>query len=488
MTKEVNANGYLECSALTQKGLKSVFDQAILSVIKSRNYSPPKKSFSFTSWIPSLFEKHGKKLKNSFPSKQYKGWSGLEWHSVSIKEIPDQAIRYGHSSLFVEGNETKILIIGGRDQKGDICNSILQFNTTSQSWISKQNHDTSFKGTLFPASTTFKNKSYFFGGRSNGYRNELYCFDPFEQDPNKGWSKLNGQGKIPSARYGSSLIGTKINGDEGLLLFGGYASLGMACDDLHFFILSNQKWIEIEGTENKPTPRFHHFVSSYTNNSSIHFMIVSGGCDEKRKSLNDIYLFNTSKLSWDKLETQGNSPSCYGHSGFVNGDTLYIFGGKDSANGKLHSSLYSFHIPSKTWQICIVGGQVSPVPCQFHSFQNISNGYSLLLGGQNQDQKVLNDSFILTYASDGLGTLKIFPFDILGEIFSFLSCEELGRLSLVSKQLRDLTMKDELWKPHYLSIFPDSPIFPQNLRQIVANHWIKGMYWINPYYKSLNSN
>lgn len=45
--KSLGVYGYLECSALTQKGLKKVFDEAVKAVLRGREKPKKKKSGGF---------------------------------------------------------------------------------------------------------------------------------------------------------------------------------------------------------------------------------------------------------------------------------------------------------------------------------------------------------------------------------------------------------------------------------------------------------
>lgn len=51
MTKEIGAVKYLECSALTQKGLKTVFDEAIRAVLQPQKVGKGKKKKSGCSLL-----------------------------------------------------------------------------------------------------------------------------------------------------------------------------------------------------------------------------------------------------------------------------------------------------------------------------------------------------------------------------------------------------------------------------------------------------
>ena len=230
--------------------MKQVFDEAIRSVIHPRDrMRVQKKSTSLLQrFLPFLSNpstnlytpnkttyKTPKSLfKNPF-SKNYQ----FSWIKINNNKITKSAIRYGHISASIND---KIIVLGGVDDKGSICKSILEFDIDNESWKQIENQtDESFNGGLFAASTTttIDSKIYIFGGRSNGYRQELFEFDPFNQK----WKKILSNGKeIPTARYGATLSFVEESNRKYLYLFGGYDSMAMSCNDLWKFDIQNQIW------------------------------------------------------------------------------------------------------------------------------------------------------------------------------------------------------------------------------------------------------
>ena len=66
----------------------------------------------------------------------------------------------------------------------------------------------------------------------------------------------------------------------------------------------------------------------------------------------------------------------------------------------------------------------------------------LVLGGQDKDQKVLIDSYLLIPKMN-LGSLKTLPLEILtNEILKWLEPIELIKLSWVCRSLREITTSD----------------------------------------------
>ena len=104
-----------------------------------------------------------------------------------------------------------------------------------------ENNDDSPCARHFHSIALFKNNLYIFGGKSNGYHNDLRKYDL----ESKLWTYIipdKNRDSIPSACYGQSL---SVFG-ENMYLFGGYDNDGFCCEDLYEFCFANSKWTKIK--------------------------------------------------------------------------------------------------------------------------------------------------------------------------------------------------------------------------------------------------
>jgi N-acetylneuraminic acid mutarotase len=78
-------------------------------------------------------------------------------------------------------------------------------------------------------------------------------------------------------------------------------------------------------------------------------MLIFGGFVEGYRT-NEIHLYDFKSRKWEPHTWTGISPEPRaGHTGTVYKDCLYVFGGKDDDNNKLHD-LWQFDLNKKVWK------------------------------------------------------------------------------------------------------------------------------------------
>ena len=172
----------------SQIGLKQIFDEVIRCVLFPKKVQKKRTSLlqrflpfvSNSSTIRHVSTKTTSvserfRLKNAL-SKNYQ----FSWVKINTDKIIGSAIRYGHTSA---STNDKIIILGGVDDKGLICKSILEFDIENECWkhIENETEESSNGALQFAASATLESKIYIFGGRSKYYNQDLFEFDSFDQ-------------------------------------------------------------------------------------------------------------------------------------------------------------------------------------------------------------------------------------------------------------------------------------------------------------------
>ena len=124
---------------------------------------------------------------------------------IKIEEnefIPSE--RYGHSAVILED---KMYVFGGCNTDGAFLNELYSWDFKSNKWNHlKRGEGENIiwpKGRHFHSAIVYKNKMYIFAGKSNGYMNDLYSYDPRTGI----WeNKDTAKGELPSRRFGHSTV------------------------------------------------------------------------------------------------------------------------------------------------------------------------------------------------------------------------------------------------------------------------------------------
>ena len=139
----------------------------------------------------------------------------------------------------------------------------------------------------FHSSFFYQQELYIFGGKSNGYHNDLRKFNL----ESKKWTHIK-VSAAPLARYGQTC---QVFENE-LYLYGGYDQHGFPSKDLHKFNFEKCTWTKVKVSREVPNlERFHHSCAVFNRS-----MFVFGGRSEK-DSYSDLLEFHFGELSFHIL-------------------------------------------------------------------------------------------------------------------------------------------------------------------------------------------
>lgn len=258
----------------------------------------------------------------------------------------DEFRKYGHSGAVVATGDAACLYLfggcldDGRFSEGFVCLNLgdrhvsLVEETGDERPYARHFHSSVYYGGFF----------YIFGGKSNGYHNDLWKFVlPAQKDPAlKDWrmvKPISDQSKL-FARFGQSAV--LFSG--ALYVFGGYDQHGFCCDGLHAFQFARNAWFRELKTMGSAKERYHH--SAVVHERS---MYIFGGRSD-HDALGDLLEYHFDARSWTVLTTTGTPPSKrWGHSAAVVGERMYVFGGCDGSS--CYGDMHEYDFRTRHWAL-----------------------------------------------------------------------------------------------------------------------------------------
>ena len=182
----------------------------------------------------------------------------------------------------------------------------------------------------------YENKAYLVGGSNLEKDNEkMFEFDTTTNEWK--WIKPHGGVKLSPRDEHSANLWNDI-----IVVFGGNVN-GWKSNDLWFYYIKENKWEEIKTTD-APLERSNHWASVYGDS-----LYIFGGKDTERNKLNDLWQLNLSTKTWKKIEQKGDIPiERSGATLITYKDYLVMFGGIYELTKEL-GDWYAFDIKSNSW-------------------------------------------------------------------------------------------------------------------------------------------
>lgn len=295
--------------------------------------------------------------------------------------------RWGHTCNTLR-NGRSFYVFGGYGKDNCQTNDVHIFDPNKQTWtkpILKGNFPTPRDS---HSCTTVGSCLFVFGGTDG--QNPLRDLVILDTATNS-WTQPDVHGEGPAAREGHSaaLIGHR------LFIFGGCGKTQeeeeIYYNDLYILDTTNLTWTKAVTSGKPPSPRDSHTCSSWNNK-----IIVVGGEDALGSYLSDVHVVDADTLVWEQIKTTGQilTPRA-GHSTVSLGKYLFVFGGFTD-DRYLFDDLHILNIETGAWSKAVTDG-LGP-SARFSvagDCLDYKGGVLVFIGGCNENLEALDDLYYL---------------------------------------------------------------------------------------------
>ncbi|KAL2252223.1 UNVERIFIED_CONTAM: Nitrile-specifier protein 2 [Sesamum indicum] len=227
-----------------------------------------------------------------------------------------------------------IYVFGGRDATHKELNELYSFDTYTNMWTQLSPGP---PHRSYHSMTADERRVYIFGGCGNAGRlNDLWAYDVVDKE----WIEFPLPGENCKPRGGPGLVA--VLGKIWVV----YGFSGVELDDVHYFDPKEGKWIQVETSGEKPTPR-----SVFSTVGVGKYIFIYGGEIDPSdlghlgagKFSGEVYALDTETLVWKRWDDGSGSdyhPGPRGWCAFASGrrdnqEGLLVYGGNSPSNDRL---------------------------------------------------------------------------------------------------------------------------------------------------------
>jgi N-acetylneuraminic acid mutarotase len=226
----------------------------------------------------------------------------------------------------------------------------------------------------FHSAILYKQKLIIFGGKENGYLNDVHEFNIQTEK----WSRIitNSNENQPTPRYGH----TAVLWQDNMYVYGGYDNEGFCDNNMYTLDLVTNHWLPKHQLPTIPE-RFHHTSELFPDTG---LLLIIGGCNHKKQALKSVFEINLN--NYTVRECSPLPEARFGHCSYNTFGNIYIAGGCDY---EYDNNTLLLREENEEWKI--VEGKPFENGCVFGTVSITQNG-PLVIGGirRNKFRRLAN--------------------------------------------------------------------------------------------------